>query len=94
MSSIDFNDGLKSRNHSSPISIQRQSGGPAPLRPAPEYPQQRNRHCAGRTYDTSRHRLKPTRFVVVTTTEQRAAFGEKHLAKALAEFGVRLILRS
>ena len=31
------------------------------------------------------HRLKPTRFVVVTS-EQRAAFGE-HLAKALADLG-------
>ena len=31
------------------------------------------------------HRLKPTRFVIVTA-EQRAAFGE-HLAKALADLG-------
>lgn len=62
---------------------QRQSIGQL-IEPAPNLQQLEQAVQAALTAP-DHHRLKPTRFVVVTP-EQRAAFGE-HLAKALADLG-------
>ena len=62
---------------------QRQSIGQL-IEPAPNT-QQLEKAVRAALTAPDHHRLKPTRFVVVTP-EQRAAFGE-HLAKALADLG-------
>ena len=62
---------------------QRQSIGQL-IEPAPNT-QQLEKAVRAALTAPDHHRLKPTRFVVVTS-EQRAAFGE-HLAKALADLG-------
>lgn len=62
---------------------QRQSIGQL-IEPAPNT-QQLEKAVRAALTAPDHHRLKPTRFVIVTA-EQRAAFGE-HLAKALADLG-------